>query len=538
VPRPLACRWRGALACTVALAALLTVPTAVVLVDTAIAASTSPIEVARVPTRRLRTEQRTTPTSAQAERRGSSPALHWRHCRHGFSCATLRLPMDYDDLSAGTFAMAVTRRPATDPRDRIGTLVVNFGGPGDPGSETLRDSASTFPAAIRRRFDLVSFDPRGTGASRPAVCVDDATFARAWADDRTPNSSEQLPSFYDGSAYSVDLVAECVKRNGAWLARLGTRNVARDLDHLRAALGERKLSFLGYSYGTVLGAVYAQEFPGRVRSMVLDSPVDLSASAEDEQRANAVGFEKALDEFLATCTEHARCRFGKPGDPRQALEAMRAKLEAGTRLSTADGRSVGSAELYVALLAALYSPSDWSFLADALQRARRGDGTGLEVLSDAYAGRRLDGTYSNFQQVLGVIVCDDKPEPLVSYDQFLAAYDELSREDPVLGPVLGAGPAGCDQRLPLPHPDETLGDVRVTGAPPVLVVGTTNDPATPFPGALDLQQRIAAAALLTVDDTRHGSYAQGNPCVDRVVGHYLVAGVVPAAGTRCGAASG
>jgi pimeloyl-ACP methyl ester carboxylesterase len=463
--------------------------------------------------------------------------LRWRSCGRVFECATLRVPTDYDHPEVGATPIRVIRRPADEPERRIGSLVINYGGPGDPGAETLRAAAASMPAAIRHRFDLVSFDPRGTGRSHPVDCIDDATFERAWADDRTPDSREELPSFYDGTAGSVDLVAECITKNGHWLPHVGTRNVARDLDRLRTGLGEERLTFLGYSYGTVLGAAYAQLFPDRVRAMVLDAPVDLSSTMEQEQRANAAGFEHALDEFLADCAARPKCAFHSHGDPRGALEALRTRLEGGGRIPTAQDRTIGSAEFYIALLSALYSPGDWAFLADSLQQAaKKGDGSGLEALSDVYAGRRVDGTYSNFQEALGIIVCDDRPEPLVSFDDFTAMYDEFSRDYPFLGPVLGSGPVGCDPRLPSPRRDEQLGDVRVDHAPPLLLIGTTADPATPYAGAQDLQQRIAGSTLLTVDDTRHGGYATGNDCVDRIVDTYLIRGAVPAPGARCAGA--
>jgi pimeloyl-ACP methyl ester carboxylesterase len=460
--------------------------------------------------------------------------LRWQPCGRDFECASLRVPVDYSVAGGDAVRIAVTRRLAEDPARRIGALVVNFGGPGDPGTTTLRDAARDLPVAVRQRFDLVSFDPRGSGRSRPVDCVDDTTFEQAWSDDRTPDTDAELPQFYDGSAFSVDLVGDCVERFGPWLARVGTRNVARDLDHLRAALAEPKLTFLGYSYGTVIGAVYAQEFPDRVRALVLDSAVDLSSSMEVQQRANAAGFERALQEFLADCGAQERCAFAPRDDPAESLEDLRRQLESGMRVDTPGGRSVGITELYFALLAALYTPDAWPFLAQSLQDAVVDrDGTGLEALSDAYAGRNDDGTYSNFREVLGVIVCDDQPEPLVSFDSFRESYASFARDYPFFGPLLGGSPLGCDPRLPRPRDDEIVGDVRTTEAPPILIIGTTQDPATPYRGARDLRRRLGGSRVLTVDGTRHGGYAQGNPCVDLIVDRYLIARRLPGPGTRC-----
>jgi pimeloyl-ACP methyl ester carboxylesterase len=471
-----------------------------------------------------------------ADAPGVTPdTLQWTRCGGGFQCATLPVPVDYADPAAGTIDLALTRRRADDRANRIGSLVVNYGGPGDAGTETLRQTAAFLPAAVRRYFDVVSFDPRGVGASRPVRCVDDATFERAWSEDPTPNGPADLPGFYDGTASSVDLVAECLNTNGDYLARLGSRNVARDLDRLRAAVGDDRLTYVGYSYGTLIGALYAQEFPQNVRALVLDSAVDLSSTMTEEQRDNTAGFEQALDEFLDDCAKDRGCVFHSGGDPRTALEQLRARFEQGVRIDGGDGeRTVGVSEFYTALVAALYSREDWPFLAEGLQSAaRHDDGTTLLLLNDFYAGRQDDGTYSNFQQVLGVIVCDDDAEPLVSFDDFRATYDQLSAEFPFFGPLFGSGPAGCDPRLPQPHADEQVGDVRVADAPPVLVIGNTRDPATPYVGAKDLHDRIEGSRLLTVDNTGHGSYATGNRCVDRIVNRYLVSGKAPTRDPRC-----
>src|SRR5581483_3151622 len=291
------------------------------------------------------------PVTAAAARtaRGS---LSWKRCGGGFQCSTVRVPVDYSKPKGDRVGLALIRMPAGDPSRRIGSLVINFGGPGDPGTETLRNGGlTTLPREIRDRFDIVSFDTRGTGSSRPIDCVDDTTFDKLWAEDPTPDSPADLRGFYDGSAFSVDLVRQCLKRQGAWLADVGTRNVARDLDRIRAALGEAKLTYLGYSYGTVLGAVYAQEFPKRIRAFVLDSAVDLSSSFSEQQQRNAAGFEHALDEFLADCAARPGCSFHSDGDPRRALDDLRNQFENGLVLPTRDGRRVGVSEFYVAILA-------------------------------------------------------------------------------------------------------------------------------------------------------------------------------------------
>jgi pimeloyl-ACP methyl ester carboxylesterase len=462
-----------------------------------------------------------------------APGLAWKACRRSFECASLSVPVDHAAPHGEQLELAVIRAPARDPSQRIGSLVVNFGGPGDPGTDTLRLALDSFPETIRDRFDIVSFDPRGTGASRPVDCVDDATFDRLWDEDPTPNSAADLPKFYDGSVSPVDFVKACIDTQGPWLAQVGTRNVARDLDLLRGALGDPKLTFLGYSYGTVIGAVYAQMFPNHVRALVLDSPVDLSDTASDELHGNAVGFETALGAFLDDCAADTSCSFHSKGHPRGALETLRSRFEQGLVQRSADGRKARVSEFYATLLAGLYERDSWPILAQALHESTTGDGTLLRAITDSYAGRGDDGRYDNIQEAIGVISCDDRRDPKVSFDTYRASYEELTRDYPFFGPVLGGEPLGCDPRLPSPPAAEQLGDVRSTAAPPALVVGTTKDPVTPYAGAQDLRRRLRGSRLLTFDSTEHGSYGEGIACIDDAVNAYLLTRHLPARGTVC-----
>jgi pimeloyl-ACP methyl ester carboxylesterase len=464
----------------------------------------------------------------------------WHSCGRNLQCATLKVPVDYTQPAGQQVDMAVARVPAAKPDQRLGSLVFNFGGPGDAGTETLPDFAEQIPAAIKDRYDLVSFDPRGTGHSRPVECVNNATSDRLNAVDPTPNSDADLRAFYDGTNEPVDVVAKCVGRNGSWLAQLGSRNVARDLDRLRVALGENRLSFVGYSYGTVIGAVYAQMFPDRVGHMVLDSPVDLSANALEELRGNSQGFEQALDDFLADCATRSKCSFRSGGDPKAALVALQQRFEQGLELPTTDPttgklskRKAGVAAFYTALISALYDRSyGWPELADALNDARKGDGTYLLALADLYNGRHNDGTYDNIDQVIGVILCDDRDDPTPSFDDYVAEYHQEVAQYPLLGRLVGSTPLGCDPRLPRPPASEQVGDLRVPDTAPILVVGTTRDPATPFAGAQDLVTRLSGSRLLTFDSTEHTAYTK-NACIDRAVNTYLLRGTLPTVGTVC-----
>ena len=410
---------------------------------------------------------------------------------------------------------------------------MNFGGPGDAATETLPLAIGRFPAEIRDRFDIVGFDPRGTGGTRAIDCIDDKTTDALVPEDPTPDDPAELERFYAGTNTAVDLVAACVAQSGDWLASVGTRNVARDLDRIRIALGERRIDFLGYSYGTVLGAVYAQEFPDHIRTMVLDGAVNLTDSPHDEQVANAAGFEGALDKFLAWCADTSTCTFGD-GDPRAALTRLRDRFEQGLTLPVNDGRRAGVGVFYLALLSSLYDRADgWPALALALKNASRGDGTVLQILTDFYLDRDDHGHYSALQEAIGPIRCADVRTPVVPFDEYRATFEQLRDTYPFFGAVVGASQTGCDPRLPVPAAGDELGDVRATPDARVLVIGTTGDPATPYAGALDLQSRIAGSRVLTYESAEHAAYGRGVACIDDAVDRYLITQRPPPVGKRC-----
>jgi pimeloyl-ACP methyl ester carboxylesterase len=469
----------------------------------------------------------------------SDTTIHWRGCGHAFQCGSISVPVDYASPDGRQTRIAVTRQRALDPEHRIGSLVINFGGPGDPGTDTLRRFVAEVPKQIRERYDLVSFDPRGTGKSHPIDCIDDATTDKLLAVDPTPATNAALRAFYDGTEGGIDVVQACVDRYGSWLARLGSRNVARDLDLLRTALGERTLTYLGFSYGTVIGSVYAQQFPERVGRFVLDGPVDLSATSATDLDDSTAAFEHALDAFIAHCAHDHTCAFRSGGRPRAAVSKLHDRFERGLTLPAyrdngrRSRRRAGIAAFDTAIVSALYDQDfGWPNLADALELATRGDGTLLQLLADSYNGRSSDGTYDSIGESSGLIVCADQPDPMESFESYVAEYDRAAHDYPFLGAFLTDVPLGCDARLPKPADNELLGDVRVSGVAPILVVGTTDDPATPYSGAQDLVGRIEGSRLLTFVSTEHTAYTK-NTCINGAVDRYLLSGRLPREGTRC-----
>jgi pimeloyl-ACP methyl ester carboxylesterase len=477
------------------------------------------------------------PAVVRSRAGASGAALHWTACGRA-QCATLTVPVDYAQPGGGTFALALARVRATGDAPKLGSLLVNFGGPGEPGTNDLADFVHELPKEIRDRYDVVGFDPRGAGNSRPVRCFDDTIADSVERTDPTPNGEADLRPFYDGTKDPVDVVAACVSRNDGWLAQLGSRNVARDLDRIRGALGDAKLHYLGFSYGTVIGAVYAQMFPDRVGRLVLDGPVDLSATESDQLQLDGNGFEHALDAFLADCAARTACEFHSR-DTRGAFVALQQRFEQGLTLPARDdagrrtNRRANVASFYAAVISSLYDRTfGWTDLATALHDAEQGDGTLLQQLADDYDGRHANGQYDNVDQVLFVILCDDRFDPLESFNDYVAQYHAALATWPLLGGYTGSTIEGCDPRLPAPPPSEQLGDVRVTGTAPILVVGTTEDPATAYSGALDLTARLAGSRLLTFESTEHTAYTK-SPCIDRAVDAYLIRGTLPRAGTRC-----
>jgi pimeloyl-ACP methyl ester carboxylesterase len=434
----------------------------------------------------------------------------------------LLVPIDYTKPRGATMRIAVIRKPATGAAR--GSLIVNPGGPGASGVDYVRSSSSTF-AGVIGNFDLVSFDPRGVGKSKPIRCESGPQLDAFVAVDPTPDTPAEHAALVQSSRRFANA---CYKRNGNYLEHVGTIDAARDMDVLRAAVGDRKLTFYGGSYGTYLGAKYAQLFPHRIRAMVLDGALDPRQPTTAENRVQAIGFETDLRDFLANCVNTSSCPFPS-SDAEGGLDRLEARIDA--HPLAVGSRHLGPGEFFEGLALGLYSTSYWSTLRRALGDAQNGDGRLLLAFSDALTERHSDGSYANLIESNLAINCIDRPSPrqASAYDASARAFADVS---PHFGEPIAYGSLPCAYwRVP---PVEQAHAVTAKGAPPIVVIGTTRDPATPYVWAKALARQLASGVLVTYDSDGHTAYEHGNGCVVAAVNAYLNRRVVPRDGLRCG----
>lgn len=469
--------------------------------------------------------------------------LDWGACEDGpagVECAVFDVPLDYGDPGRSRVEIAVKRLPATGD-DPLGSLVVNPGGPGGSGYDYVDHAQHTVSPQVRERFDVVGFDPRGVGRSAPLRCLDAAgldEFLGGEVDSRggdgnltevTEAGLEQLEEDSRG------FVEACRANAPDLMLHVGTVNVARDMDRLRALLGDDRLTYLGKSYGTQIGAHYADLFPDRVGALVLDGAVDPSQQQLEMSVEQATGFETALHAFVEDCLTLSECPLGERGESvEEGLDVLVGLLEqAGAEPlenRNGDGREVNRSRAELGVLAALYSEAYWPRVRLAIAEARAGDGTGLLELGDDLYRRSDPDGYENMTAALVAVNCSDSPSP-----RDIAAYAEAAeaaaRESPVFGATLAWGALPCAY-----WPEEAVAEQRpmtAADADPILVVGTTRDSATPYEWSVRLAEQLESGVLLTRDGDGHTGYRAGNACVDAAVDAYLLERVPPADGTVC-----
>jgi pimeloyl-ACP methyl ester carboxylesterase len=458
----------------------------------------------------------------------SKPVIVWSACRDGFQCGDLTVPVDYSKPDGPSLTLSVIRAPARRSRSRLGSLVVNPGGPGVPALDFLRQLAGALPSAVRDRFDLVSFDPRGVGASSSVHCVDDLD--PLFAQDFDPSTDAERSALVD--AFRT-VVAGCQAHDAGLLAHVSTADTARDVDQLREALGVRRITYLGYSYGSYLGTLYASLFPTHVRAMVLDGPVDPTLDAAAATLQQATGFERALDDFLADCSQRTSCAFHHGGASAAAYDTLRMRVH--TDPIAGRGRSAGrqlNVSLFdAAVVQALYGGSPaWPDLAAALESARRGDPSPMLDLADDFTGRIGSGRYDDSLDDFWAVGCLDGP-PVADIAAAFAITARATAAAPRLGAFIANNGLACAV-WPVPVVTAPV-PLTAAGAPTVLVVATAHDPATPLVAGEALAAELHAR-LLVAPGEQHTAFASaGNACVDRTVTNYLVDRRLPGEGTRC-----
>ncbi|MFJ2161199.1 alpha/beta hydrolase [Streptomyces sp. NPDC087856] len=462
--------------------------------------------------------------------------LSWHSCGvPGFECATMKAPLDYAKPGAGDIRLAVARKKATGKGKPLGSLMVNPGGPGGSAVGYLQQYAGIgYPAEIRARYDMVAMDPRGVARSEPVECLGGRAMDTFTQTDTTPDDQRE----------TTELVAEykkfaegCGAHSANLLRHVSTVEAARDMDILRAVLGDRKLTYVGASYGTFLGATYAGLFPGRVGRVVLDGAMDPSLPARRMNLDQTAGFETAFQSFAKDCARQTDCPLGgrrtTPDQVGDHLKAFFKKLDAHPiPTGDVDGRKLGEALATTGVIAAMYDEAAWPQLREALTSAmKENDGAGLLVLSDSYYERDADGRYSNLMFANAAVNCLDLPPAFTSPDQVEQALPDFEKASPVFGDGLAWASLSCAY-----WPVKATGEphrIEAKGAAPIVVVGTTRDPATPYPWAQSLAHQLSSARLLTYVGDGHTAYGRGSSCIDSAIDAYLLRGTAPGEGKRC-----
>jgi pimeloyl-ACP methyl ester carboxylesterase len=459
------------------------------------------------------------------------PSLSWKDCPHsdnGFQCATAQVPRDYRNPGGGTLSLNLKRHLATDPTHRIGSLFVNPGGPGNSAADFVNAVVGKLPPEVASRFDVVGFDPRGVAGSGHVTCMTAEETRQAWAG---VSASVRPGAFERGQWAAEQFNAACQTRSGDLLPYIGTEYVARDMDLLRAAVGDEKLNYFGLSFGTFIGTVYANLFPTRVRVMALDGAYDPEAYANNPYTYDYkqyVALEGALRRFLDWCADSRDCRFGQ-GDPGAAFDALVSDLD-DNPVRDADGKVVanGATLTYRVMFALNGGRSAWSGIAKDLSAAQQRGGPYLDSI----------GAKANFFAANVSVECADRVYP--ASELLLPSRLALSTASaPRTGPVAAYGPPGYDhshanacQQWPANRASRYAGPWNAHGSAPILVVGTTGDPDTPYQDAVTLAATLENGHLLTFVGEGHSGFGH-SPCARAAEAAYLVNLTLPNAGTRC-----
>ncbi|GAA3684980.1 alpha/beta hydrolase [Lentzea roselyniae] len=442
-------------------------------------------------------------------------------------CTRLQVPLDYSKPDGDTITIGVLRYRATG--QKIGSLLINPGGPGASGMASAAGLITDYrKTELAKRFDLIGFDPRGIGASEPAVrCLTGAERDAERLDLDVDTSAEGIAQTEQENKAYAEKCAAGTKFGAAMLANLGTRDVVKDMDVLRSALGDAKLSYLGYSYGTRIGTEYAETFPQNVRALILDGAVDPTQDQLASLVAQAAGFQKAFDEFVKWCREKKDCPLGD--DANASFRQLTTPLI--QKPVNVGDRKLSYNDAITATIQALYSEQLWPLLLDGLDELKTGKGGTLLRLADAYLDRDDQGNYSTITDAFTAVHCVDDPR-LTDKNALLETAKKYKEAAPFLddGNPPGAALDSC-AFWPAPVSGRTA-PPKADGIPPLLVISTTGDPATPYQAGVNLAKALNSR-LLTFEGVQHTVFLQGDKCVDEAGVKYLIDLTLPADGTRC-----
>lgn len=473
------------------------------------------------------TTEETPPPDGEAGglQRYRGQSIEWSECGN-FECGNIEVPIDYDDPNGATLQLELKKAPATssDPR---GALFINPGGPGGSGTDYVEFLTGEMSDEVRESYDIVGFDPRGVAKSDPLVCLDDAEVDELVSYDPDPDT----PAENERARELVRGLGEGCAEAGPLAENVSTVDVARDLDILRAVVGDKKLNYYGASYGTFIGATYAELFPDRVGRFILDGAVDPSMSAEKTNIEQAAGFQTALEAYVDDCLAGDGCPLD--GDRDDALRQISDFLDQLDEepLDTGDPERPLTESLgFYGIALPLYRQSDWPYLTQGLSAALDGDGSMLLNFADLYLSREADGYSDNSAQVIYAVNCLDRPVELTD-EQIQKSERRYERASPVFGRIFAWSMLGCSE-WPI-RPDQPPQRIDGAGAGPIVVVGTTRDPATPYRWAEALASQLESGVLVTRDGDGHTGYHMGNDCVDDALDGYLVDGDVPEDGLSC-----
>ena len=449
--------------------------------------------------------------------------LDWSTCNDYFQCAYLKVPIDYTNLKTGTFSIAVVKYPALKPQRRLGSIVVNPGGPGGSGVDYALGAEYIFDIDILDRYDVVGFDPRGVSRSAPIDCLNDEETDAAYAVDTKPDNQAEIDAYIQ---QSKEYVKTCQAKN-KYLTHYSTADTARDMDILRAALGEKKLNYMGKSYGTYLGTLYAQFFPNNVGKFVLDGAIDPNISVTEQNISQAIGFDVALDAFIDDCYTKSDCTLPQPHSAAIAVIQTLFQAAATKPLQTNTNRLATESLLVLGTASALYdNESGWPDLRKALKEAKQGRGDTFLRLADIYSGRDEQGRYTNNEYDSGIVIdCLDWRETR-NTAQMIDDAQLFAKKAPVFGPYLAYSGLTCSEFPPAPIDANTRATNSITSIAtptPVIIIGVTRDPATPYEWSVGLSKIFANSILISLNADGHTGQGRGSTCVDEIVDRYFLA---------------